>query len=137
MIVTFHDIFQFSIYIFKTTFHPKLLQSRDFSVKSRILLSFSQQKTMEIATFPRCPTVPHGAPRCPTVPPRCPTVPHGAARPATSPTTLKRRPRPPRPRRRKPRRPRRRRWRRCRPRREVQRGENISALQWNIYSIYI
>ena len=119
MIVTFHDIFQFSIYIFKTTFHPKLLQSRDFSVKSRILLSFSQQKTMEIATFPRCPTVPHGA-----------------ARPATSPTTLKRRPRPPRPRRRKPRRPRRRRWRRCRPRREVQRGENISALQWNIY-IYI
>ena len=64
MIVTFHDIFQFSIYIFKTTFHPKLLQSRDFSVKSRILLSFSQQKTMEIATFPRCPTVPHGAPRC-------------------------------------------------------------------------
>ena len=64
MIVTFHDIFQFSIHIFKTTFHPKLLESRVFSVKSRILLSFSQQS--------------HGNRHLPTVP-------HGAARPATSP----------------------------------------------------
>ena len=41
MIVTFHDIFQFSIHMFKTTFHPKLLESRVFPVKSRIFLSFS------------------------------------------------------------------------------------------------